>query len=51
MTNTAWAKGNPVPVSDPGSGIVSISDPRFVGATPKDPEMPSGDLGRVFFSV
>jgi hypothetical protein len=50
---THWAKGNPVPIPEPGSGtvpkraLIRVLD----GATQRDPETPSGDPERVFFSL
>lgn len=49
-----WAKGNPVPIPEPGSGTDTSRAPlleMLVGVTQKDPETPSGDRGRVFFSA
>lgn len=49
------AKGNPVPIPEPGRGTVSrrarAERRKLVGVTQHDPEKPSGGLGRVFFSV
>ena len=47
------AKGNPVPIPEPGAepSLIRALVREFVGATQKDPETPSGDPGRVFFSA
>lgn len=48
-----WAKGNPVPIPEPGSGTVPMRAlaRELVGVTQKNPEKPTGGPERVFFSL
>lgn len=48
-----WAKGNPVPIPEPGSGTVPMRALArvLVGVTQTNPEKPTGGPERVFFSL
>lgn len=47
------AKGNPVPIPEPGSGTVQMRAlaRELVGVTQQNPEKPTGGPERVFFSL